>query len=43
MKTEYGYMGKMLFVDLTNRKIHEEEIFFIQEGGEREGTGRIKS
>ena len=26
MKAEYGYMGKMLFVDLTNRKIHEEEL-----------------
>ncbi|MGD0919352.1 MAG: aldehyde ferredoxin oxidoreductase N-terminal domain-containing protein [Thermodesulfobacteriota bacterium] len=26
MKTEYGYMGKMVFVDLTNRKIHEEDL-----------------
>ena len=26
MKAEYGYMGKVLFVDLTNRKIHEEEL-----------------
>ena len=26
MKAEYGYMGKMLFVDLTNRKIHEEDL-----------------
>jgi aldehyde:ferredoxin oxidoreductase len=24
MKAQYGYMGKMLFVDLTNRKVHEE-------------------
>jgi len=35
MKAEYGYMGKILFVDLKNRKIHEEEIIFIPEGGER--------
>ena len=26
MKAEYGYMGKMLFVDLTNRKTHEEDF-----------------
>ena len=26
MKTAYGYMGKMLFVDLTNRRVHEEEL-----------------
>jgi aldehyde:ferredoxin oxidoreductase len=26
MKVEYGYMGKMLFVDLTNRKTHEEDL-----------------
>lgn len=26
MKVRYGYMGKMLFVNLTNRKIHEEEL-----------------
>jgi aldehyde:ferredoxin oxidoreductase len=26
MKAEYGYMGKMLFVDLTNRKIREEDL-----------------
>ena len=26
MKAEYGYMGKMLFVDLTNRKTHEEDL-----------------
>jgi aldehyde:ferredoxin oxidoreductase len=26
MKAKYGYMGKMLFVDLTNRKIREEEL-----------------
>jgi aldehyde:ferredoxin oxidoreductase len=26
MKANYGYMGKMLFVDLTNRKVHEEEL-----------------
>jgi aldehyde:ferredoxin oxidoreductase len=26
MKAEYGYMSKMLFIDLTNRKIHEEDL-----------------
>jgi aldehyde:ferredoxin oxidoreductase len=26
MKARYGYMGKMLFVDLTNGEIHEEEL-----------------
>jgi aldehyde:ferredoxin oxidoreductase len=26
MKVKYGYMGKLLFVDLTNRKIYEEEL-----------------
>jgi len=26
MKAEFGYMGKMLFVDLTNRKTHEEDL-----------------
>ena len=26
MKAKYGYMGKMLFVDLSNGKIQEEEI-----------------
>jgi aldehyde:ferredoxin oxidoreductase len=26
MKAQYGYMGKMLFVDLTNGRIHEEEL-----------------
>ena len=26
MKAEYGYMGKMLFVDLSNGKTHEEEL-----------------
>jgi aldehyde:ferredoxin oxidoreductase len=26
MKAKYGYMGKMLFVDLTNRRMHEEEL-----------------
>ena len=26
MKAEYGYMGRMLFVDLTNRKTHEEDL-----------------
>jgi len=25
-KAKYGYMGKMLFVDLSSRNIHEEEI-----------------
>jgi aldehyde:ferredoxin oxidoreductase len=26
MKAKYGHMGKMLFVDLTNRKVHEEGL-----------------
>ena len=26
MKVKYGYMGKMLFVDLSNSRIHEEEL-----------------
>jgi aldehyde:ferredoxin oxidoreductase len=26
MRAQFGYMGKMLFVDLTNRKVHEEEL-----------------
>jgi aldehyde:ferredoxin oxidoreductase len=26
MKAKYGYMGKMLFVDLNNMKIHDEEV-----------------
>jgi aldehyde:ferredoxin oxidoreductase len=26
MKAQYGYMGKMLFVDLTNMKVHEENL-----------------
>ncbi len=26
MRARYGYMGKMLFVDLTSMKFHEEEI-----------------
>jgi aldehyde:ferredoxin oxidoreductase len=26
MKVKYGYMGKILFVDLNNMKIHDEEI-----------------
>ena len=26
MKARYGHMGKFLFVDLTNRKIREEEL-----------------
>jgi aldehyde:ferredoxin oxidoreductase len=26
MLAEYGYMGKLLFVDLTNRKTHEEDL-----------------
>ena len=26
MKAKYGYMGKMLFVNLTNRKTHEEDL-----------------
>ena len=26
MKARYGYMGRMLFVDLTNHKIREEEL-----------------
>jgi aldehyde:ferredoxin oxidoreductase len=26
MKAKYGYMGKLLFVDLTNRKVHEEDL-----------------
>jgi aldehyde:ferredoxin oxidoreductase len=26
MKAKYGYMGKLLFVDLTNRKVREEEL-----------------
>lgn len=25
-KAQYGYMGKLLFVDLTNREVHEEEL-----------------
>ena len=26
MKAQYGYMGKMLFVDLTKMKVHEEDL-----------------
>ena len=26
MKARYGYMGKMLFVDLTNNKYYEEDL-----------------
>ena len=26
MKPRYGHMGKFLFVDLTNRKVREEEL-----------------
>ena len=26
MKARYGYMGKMIFVDLSNSRIHEEEL-----------------
>jgi aldehyde:ferredoxin oxidoreductase len=26
MKAQYGYLGKMLFVDLTHGKAHEEDL-----------------
>ncbi|MGD0661869.1 MAG: aldehyde ferredoxin oxidoreductase family protein [Syntrophorhabdales bacterium] len=26
MTAQYGHMGKFLFIDLTNRKVHEEEL-----------------
>jgi aldehyde:ferredoxin oxidoreductase len=26
MRAKYGYMGRILFVDLTNRRVHEEDL-----------------
>ncbi len=31
MKAEYGYMGKMLFVDLTNGETHEDRTIDFEE------------